>query len=718
MGHSVNAITFRLGKSLLWRLLLVNPISLNFFFFNFSRSFLIYYRYINYLFKIKYFKIFYKKGFFFSHLTLRRGVTGKYFLKLYVLDAFFLRLKSRFKVFLLQLFVPYRLNNKLGKFKKKYSAVSRKFVSRKKRGYPTYFFKKLLRSRSNKFNQFRKDSGVSFNGFLARSLFKKYSMFMSGKTRGLFEFFNSGLNFFYFYAKNRSFLNLETFFTKSTAGFLKTKSKLLKSNNFRQNKNFVPRTKKYIFVRSRYGVNKFFPVNPRFFLQVVPSKQRKKRMVFFRRNSYILEKLKKANALKRSFFNFQRNLRLYADSMYQFFGYDIFRVYKQKYIQEILKVVPDIRYRVLKNKNKFTKSNVLFTKQNVGRWEKYQRSRFSNFTNSGNIAKSSKNFTNSSKNNPRGFGRKKLTFFGKVFFFRIKRIFSDFFGSVHLESKNFSNVFRLIFVIFFRKYIRVYYRRSRKFVGSKSTRRFKKSFSFRALFNCISRKFFLKYYFYFLGFFTKLFRLRKVFLFFKYFSKRRGNVYSRDKLFFQIRSLVESLIFFLSVTCFRSLVKKNIKKYVRTLYNQFTFKFVRFLQFKLARLTRCKNLTNLKVQFVPLSCYQGITPDVYINFLRLKIRRRFSFKSLVKPFIKGLKFMQFLRGFYGLGNGRFTRRQRASTVKISRGKIAFSTVSAYLLYSFLPVVTRFGTCGIHIYFNFKKSKVKFKYKVTSVFKVY
>jgi hypothetical protein len=67
--------------------------------------------------------------------------------------------------------------------------------------------------------------------------------------------------------------------------------------------------------------------------------------------------------------------------------------------------------------------------------------------------------------------------------------------------------------------------------------------------------------------------------------------------------------------------------------------------------------------------------------------------------------MRFLKGVYGLGNGRFTRRQRASTVKVSKGKIAFSSVSAYLVYSFLPIVTRFGTCGVHIFLTLKSRKL-------------
>jgi hypothetical protein len=657
------------------------------------------------------------------------------------LDTFFLRLKRRFKAFLLQSSVPYQFDRGLGKFKKKRSFGSKKFVSRKKRGYPTYFFKKLLRSRSGNFAHFNKGKGSSFNDFLTQNIFKKYVAFMSGRTRGLFEFFNTGSNFFFFYPKSNVFLNLKTLFSKSVVGFLRARNKRIQKFKGSSGvaKRFVAQRKNRVFVKlRRVKLNKIFPVSARFLFQVPSYMQAMSRVTFLKKSPYRKRKytymsfmnLKRTNVIGSSFVRFQTNLKSYVNRLHQFFGYDVFRVYKQKHIQDILKVLVRVRRRYIsKSTRVFSKPKVVsFVKRGSHRSIDYRHSWGSRVKDRVGSPKtfsfkgSVKNQFNSTKAAPWGHTRRKLTFFSKIFFFRVMVVFSNFFNSIDLNSKGFVVMFRLIFVVFFKKFISVYYKKLRKIVGTRVTRRMgKRSFNFKRFFKRISRKLFLKYYFYFLNFFIKLFRLRKIYLHLRRFSKQKHKSRMQRKEYSKFsarfKSFVQRLVFFLSVTCLRIFMRKNIKKYVRYLYSQFTFRFARFLQFKLARLTNCKNLANLKVRFIPLSCYHGITPDVYLNFLRLKIRRRFSFKSLIRPFIKGLKFMRFLRGVYGLGNGRFTRRQRASTVKVSKGKIAFSSVSAYLVYSFLPVVTRFGTCGVHIFFNFKKSKVKFKYKVGSIFRL-
>jgi len=439
------------------------------------------------------------------------------------------------------------------------------------------------------------------------------------------------------------------------------------------------------------------------------------------KHALTIRKAKRVVIFRDAFLNLRYNLKRYTKNMYRFFGYNVFRVYKYKNIQGILRTVRRVRSLTRKFSNKYgeyggrrnhyirANRHVMIDKRK-NNYIKSSRNKRKDFS----LLPSSVPKMSGLRNLGSNFSRKKLTFFSKLFFFRIMYVISNFFGSVRLSSKNFVVIFKLVFVVFFRKFIAVYHKRLKKYRWSKGGRRLKGSSKLGFFFKRVPFKLFLNYYFFFVNYITKLFKLRKIYSYFKYLS---NSTLRKSKFFFRFNRLVERLVFFLSITIVRGLMKKNIKKYVRCLYDQFTFKFTRFLQFKLVRLLGGKNLVNLKVQLVPLNCHDGITPDVYVNFLKLKIRRRFSFKSLIRPFIKGLKFMQSLRGIYGLGNGRFTRRQRASTVKITKGKISFSTVSAYLLYSFLPVVTRFGTCGVHIFFNFKKSKVKFKYKLNSIFKV-
>lgn len=714
MGHSVNAITFRLGKSLLWRLLLISPISLNFFFFNFSRSFLIYYRYINYLFKIKYFKIFYKKGFFFSHLTLRRNAVNKYFLKLYVLDTFFLRLKKRIRSFLLRFSTPLRFKSGMTRSKNIRASGLGRFVSKKRRGYPTFFFKKIFRARSNnQFNQLKmkKTEPVASS---VRVSFTSHDMFGLGRSRGLFDFLNENSNFFFFYNRSTSFLNLNSFFNKSIIKFSLKQG----VNLCERKRNNINSTRNQKFVKSGSHPIANFPVNAQFLAGFDTFNQTSWRKPF-RKNNYSfrnLKALKKMILFRSVFLNFRRNLQAYTSSIRQFFGYDVFRVYKYRTIQAVLRTISKASRRSIALKKRKYSSNIVFFKDRDTDQQQYIDSRFSGFGVLNKITRSSAQVSSNSLELGRTswqYARKNLTFFNKIFFFRFVQLFSKFFSAVNLSVSSSVDMFKLIFVVFFKKFVRSYLVQLSGFGYIKGGRRARKFFKFKKFFKRFSRKHFLRFYFSFLNFFSKIFKVRKIYLHFKNFAKSRDS-----KFFFRFGAFVRRLVFFLSVTSFRFLVKKNFRKYLRCVYNQNTFKFAKFLQFKLARLTNCKNFANLNVKFVPLSCHSGITPDVYVNFLRLKIRRRFSFKSLIRPFIKGLRFMRFLRGVYGLGNGRFTRRQRASTVKVSKGKISFSTVSAYLLYSFLPVVTRYGTCGVHIFFNFRKSKVRFKYKVGAIFKVY
>lgn len=721
MGHSVNAITFRLGKSLLWRLLLVNPISLDFFFFNFSRSFLIYYRYINYLFKIKYFKIFYKKGFFFSHLVLRRDVVNKYFLKLYVLDTFFLRLKKRIRLFLLRFSMSLRPKSSASRSKKMRTFGSVRLVSRKRRGYPTFFFKKLLRARSNfiQFKMKKKESGVP----LERNRFMIHDMLHLGRSRGLFEFLNEESNFFFFYNRSTSFLNLKSFFNKSVIKFsLKLGRKLsdrinhVRDGKFKRNEKFIKQGRRSPVVFS--NVQKVFQINTIPIFSGFDKLHQVNWWKSSRKNRNIsrnLNVLKKIILFRSVFLNFRRNLRVYTNTIRQFFGYDVFRVYKYRNIQTVLRTVHKSLRSVIPLRQGKGVGNVDFFsgRQND---KSYTNVSFSGFK---GLKKGSQSYIQPQvKSLDLGrpvwqYARKSLTFFNKIFFFKLVSLFSKFFSTVNLRVNGFGQMFKLIFVVFFKKFVRGYYARFKSDGYVRGVRKARKIFKFKNFFKRFSHKHFLRFYFSFLNFFGKLFKIRKIYLHFKRFTKSRDS-----KFFFRFGAFVRRLVFFLSIASFRFLVKKNLRKYFRWIHDRNTLKFAKFLQFKLARLTDCKNFANLNIKFVPLSCHYGVTPDVYVNFLRLKIRRRFSFKSLIRPFIKGLRFMRFLRGVYGLGNGRFTRRQRASTVKISKGKIAFSTVSAYLLYSFLPVVTRYGTCGVHIFFNFRKSQVKFKYKVGAIFKVH
>ena len=59
-----------------------------------------------------------------------------------------------------------------------------------------------------------------------------------------------------------------------------------------------------------------------------------------------------------------------------------------------------------------------------------------------------------------------------------------------------------------------------------------------------------------------------------------------------------------------------------------------------------------------------------------------------------------INGFYIKGLGRFTRRQRASVYKNSKGKLHFRSFNSNISLHVIDVITRYGKCTIRLYINY------------------
>jgi hypothetical protein len=454
--------------------------------------------------------------------------------------------------------MPLRFKSGMTKSRSTRAFGSGRFVSKKRRGYPTFFFKKILRARSNQFIQ-SKTKKKELSAPLERNQFLIRDMFNLGRSRGLFEFLNENSNFFFFYNRSASFLNLKSFFNKSVIKFsLKQKVDLRERtigvNSPKRNDKFIKQGRRSITAFSQ--VNKDFHVNSQFlsgfdkFNQISWGKS-------FRKNKHIfrnLMALKKMVLFRSVFLNFRRNLKLYTNSVRQFFGYDIFRVYKYRNIQAVLRTVNKVSRRSVNLKQGKYGGNVGFFR---GRQSNHQHSDapVSGFVDSN---KASRSYTQTLPNSfdlgqpSWQYARKSLTFFNKIFFFRFVHVFSNFFSAVNLSAGGSVEMFKLVFIVFLKKFVRSYFVRSKSFGHVKGIRRTRKFFKFKKFFKRFSRKHFLRFYFSFLNFFGKLFKIRKIYLHFKSFAKSRDS-----KFFFRFGAFVRRLVFFLSVTSFRFLIKKK-----------------------------------------------------------------------------------------------------------------------------------------------------------------
>jgi ribosomal protein S3 len=126
----------------------------------------------------------------------------------------------------------------------------------------------------------------------------------------------------------------------------------------------------------------------------------------------------------------------------------------------------------------------------------------------------------------------------------------------------------------------------------------------------------------------------------------------------------------------------------------------------------------VNVVFYPLS-KESITTDLLVYYMKWKIRRKFTFRNSLKVFIKKFyskRGASFISGFYAKGFGRFTRRQRASMIKRSEGKVSFSSYDSLLSYSYLPVITKYGVGSVRLWINYSSTKLSYRHNSLDLLK--
>lgn len=87
--------------------------------------------------------------------------------------------------------------------------------------------------------------------------------------------------------------------------------------------------------------------------------------------------------------------------------------------------------------------------------------------------------------------------------------------------------------------------------------------------------------------------------------------------------------------------------------------------------------------------------------LRRLRQRRLNFYYLIRNFLSRTNFYggekHNLYGIFISGAGRFTKRQRASYMKVQKGRVPFSSVSAPLDYSEVSLPLKYGACSVRVW---------------------
>ena len=196
------------------------------------------------------------------------------------------------------------------------------------------------------------------------------------------------------------------------------------------------------------------------------------------------------------------------------------------------------------------------------------------------------------------------------------------------------------------------------------------------------------------GLFIYLFRV-----FFKIFTKK---MYTKTYLFYYLIKyfFIRGLYWFWYL-----FIIQILKKFIKNLYKNLSFFY--FLKLK-------QFFVKLKCTFIPILLENiNIYPNFFstlhgffaLLFFRWKFYRKFTLNQTVWPFIRDLQQFnqQYIRGVFVKGSGRFTRKQRADLKLYFYGRVKFSTYNYNILYSYLPIITRYGTCGLKIWLSFNKN---------------
>ena len=109
------------------------------------------------------------------------------------------------------------------------------------------------------------------------------------------------------------------------------------------------------------------------------------------------------------------------------------------------------------------------------------------------------------------------------------------------------------------------------------------------------------------------------------------------------------------------------------------------------------------------------TAELLTKYICIKLKQRFTLNQVIKPLTKYLKKLIKKKNLFGYRiklSGRFTRKQRATTIVIKFGTVPLATINNQIDYSQQNVVLKDGVGNVKVWLNktkkFKNSLVSFK----------
>ncbi len=160
------------------------------------------------------------------------------------------------------------------------------------------------------------------------------------------------------------------------------------------------------------------------------------------------------------------------------------------------------------------------------------------------------------------------------------------------------------------------------------------------------------------------------------------------------------------------LINTLLKRFFLYFYKNFReivfFKLLYFFQ-KKEDLFRKKMLNVDDINIYPLAA-KTLPLDLVLRFFDWKMKRFFTINQTVWPFLKKVKkTSRFIRGFFLVGSGRFTKKQRADIKKYKYGKVRLGSYNYRLNHAFSTIRTKYGICGLKFWINISKRHTNHKY---------
>jgi hypothetical protein len=484
---------------------------------------------------------------------------------------------------------------------------------------------------------------VKYNSFLLKRI-KNY-------TRNILEKFLHKKKIFIFLSKfllfNKSFL-----FKKYSRNFL-----LINFKNSFFNKYTLNNKLKYF-----YFIKNFLIKHP-VYLSKYPYKFNLislKWFIFIKKLLKSLQKIKDLKLKKYKLYILKKKYKLYFLKK----KYDIKKPISYKYLQKKIYNIKNY-YNNKIYYNKFNKNKFFFKKK------KFLKKRFKKKKKNIYIIK---NF---------------LKYFYKLFCINFRFFFFKRLIKKNLNKKIYINLKFFLF-IFYVLYYRKFKKKFKKIIKKlKKRRKLIKFFFYKNKFIFKRKKRHLKSFLYLFGIFFKLIL--------KYKKKKFKKIIK--VCYYKLRNWFWFYIFYNTLRRFYYILYIPIKRF-------FFYKLKNFI-YKLYKYNLLTSLKMKSFKIIPIS-FLTISGLLILLYFRWKFKRKFTFNQIVWPFMRRLQKTSrfFIKGFFFKISGRITKRQRASVFRYSFGQIKFSTYKVRLTYVFLPLITKYGKCGLKLWLNIRKKYIK------------